>query len=193
VEAGARALKQGLDWAEQALINLAEALPTAQESLLWLEERVTTVAEAITRVETAIGQALERATESAIGQAMQDFARLVLDRLPFGLGNGIREVLDGLVTLVTGVDDLVLGINTRLLEPLRENWFSAEQGQGIGASLVDPLVDNILDPLEAHLANLSELADTWQAELMAPTREALAERERLRQEITQYKEKYDLT
>lgn len=193
VEAGARILKKGLDWAEQALITLAEALPTAQESLVWLEEQVSSVAGAISQVEASIGQALERATQSAIGQAMQDFGRMVLDRLPFGLGGGIREVLDGLVELVTSVDELVMGINTRLLEPLRQNWFSAEQDEGLAASLVDPLVENVLDPLEAHLGNLSVLADTWQAELMAPTQRALAERKRLRKEITDYKEEHGLT
>jgi hypothetical protein len=193
VEAGARTLKAGLDWAEEALISLAEALPTAQESLVWLEEQVATVAEAISQVEASIGQALDRATQSAIGQAMQDFGQMVLDRLPFGLGGGIRQVLDGLVDLVTGVDDLVMGINTRLLEPLRQNWFSTDQGQGLAASLVDPLVENVLDPLEAHLGNLSVLADTWQAELMAPTQNALAEREELREEISRYKEEHGLT
>lgn len=37
VAAGAKALASGLDWAEQAIVSLAEAVPTAQESLLWLE------------------------------------------------------------------------------------------------------------------------------------------------------------
>jgi hypothetical protein len=193
VEAGAAALKKGLDWAEQALITVAEALPTAQESLVWLEEKVSSVAGAISQVEASIGQALERAGQSAIGQAMQDFGRMVLDRLPFGLGGGIRDVLDRLVELVTSVDELVMGINGQLLEPLRENWFSTEQDQGLAASLVDPLVENVLDPLEAHLGNLSVLADTWQAELMAPTQNALAERKRLREEITRYKDEHGLT
>jgi hypothetical protein len=193
VEVGARALKNGLDWAEGALVSLAEALPTARESLMWLEEQVSAVAEAIGRVEESIGQALERATDNAIGQAMRDFGRMVLERLPFGLGGGIGQVLDGLVVLVTGVDDLVAGINTRLLEPLRLDWFSAEQDQGLLASLVDPLIANVLDPLEAHLFDLSELTEKWQAELKAPIEEALTERAALREEIARYKEEHSLT
>lgn len=192
VEAGARVLKQGLDWAEGALVSLAAALPTAQDSLLWLEKQVSAVAEAIGQVEASISQALERATDNAIGQAMRDFGRLVLDRLPFGLGGGIREVLDWLVVLVTGVDELVVGINSRLLEPLRLDWFSAEEDEGLAASLVDPLVARVLDPLEAHLADLTELTDKWQAELKAPIEEALGERAALREEITRYKETHGL-
>jgi hypothetical protein len=111
---------------------------------------------------------------------------MILDNLPFGLGDKLREVLDGLVGLVTSVDELVEGINTRILEPLRANWFSAEEGEGLGAALVDPLIEHVLDPVEAHLADLVTLADTWQAKLVEPAQQALEERAQIRQQIAQY-------
>ncbi|HFD40028.1 MAG TPA: hypothetical protein ENJ31_09340, partial [Anaerolineae bacterium] len=61
VEAGAKALKSGLDWAEKALLDLGQALPTARESLLWLEDQVSALATGIENLETAIGQALDKA------------------------------------------------------------------------------------------------------------------------------------
>lgn len=188
VEAGAKLLKQGLDWAEEGLLSLAEALPTARESLAWLERQVSTLAAAIEAVEVAIGRALDRAMDNAVGEALKDFTTLILDHLPFGLGERIRDVFDGLVAVITGVDELVEGVNTRLLEPLDAKWFSAEEDAGLSASLVDPLVERVLDPLEAHLEDLSALADTWQTKLLAPTEEALAERARIREEIARYKE-----
>jgi hypothetical protein len=112
---------------------------------------------------------------------------MVLDNLPFGLGDRIRDVLDGLIQLVTSVDDLVLGINARILEPLRDNWFSADDDKGIGAFFVDPLVEHILDPLEAHLEDLVVLADTWQDKLVTPTQQALDERAELQKAIARYK------
>jgi len=187
VEAGAKVLKEGLDWAEGALVSLGEALPTAQESILWLERQVAAVADGLEKLEASVGQALDRATDNAVGQALEDLSNKILDNLPFGLGDKIRGVLDGLVGLVTSVDDLVAGINSHLLEPLRENWFSAEEGQSLGSKLVDPLVAHVLDPLEAHLGDLSMLADTWQDKMMAPTQKALAERARVREEIARYK------
>ena len=66
---------------------------------------------------------------------------------------------------MTSVDDLVEGINTKLLEPLRENWFSGEDGEGMSGTFLDPLVEKVLDPLEEHLDSLAELADTVQSEL----------------------------
>jgi hypothetical protein len=187
VEVGAKALKSGLDGIEKALLSLEEALPTAQESILWLEARVSALAEGIEKLETALGRALETAGSTAVVEALRDFASMILDNLPFGLGDKIRGVLEGLVTVVTSVDELVEGVNTFLLEPLRENWFATEDGQGIEVSLVNPLVEKVLDPLEAHLIDLAVLADTWQNKLMAPAEEALAKRAQLRQEIAQYR------
>jgi gas vesicle protein len=192
VEIGARALSRGLEWAENALLSLAEALPTAQESLLWLEAQVSAVATGLERLQTSVANALDRATNNAVGAAVEDFTNKVLDSLPFGLGDKFRDALEGVVALVTSVDELVMGINTFLLEPLRDNWFSEEEGKGVGGTFVDPLIENILDPLEAHLVNLSALADNWQNELVNPSQKALAQRSQIREEIARYKDEYGI-
>jgi hypothetical protein len=175
------------------LLSLTEALPTAQESLLWLEDQVSALAESIGKVETAVANALNKATDNAVAEALQDFADIILDGLPFGLGDRFRGVLEDLVGLVTSVDDLLEGVNTNLLEPLRVNWFSPEDSEGVGAALVDPLIENILDPLEAHLVNLSVVSKNWQDKLMAPTEEAIAQRAKLRDEIARYKQEHDFS
>jgi hypothetical protein len=192
VETGAQVLKQGLDWAEEGLLSLAESLPTARESLAWLERQISALAGAIETLEAAISRALDRAMDNPVGQALKEFTAMILDHLPFGLGDRVRDVLDGLATVLTSVDELVEGVNTHLLEPLDARWFSSEEDAGLSASLLNPLVERVLDPLEAHLDDLSTLADTWQAKLMAPTQEALAERTRIRDEIARYKEDHGL-
>ena len=192
VEAGALALKSGLEWAEDALRTVGEAVPTAQESLLWLEAQVSAVSDAIEKLENGVAQALDKATDNAVGEAVKEFTAKILDVLPFGLGDRFRAALAGLVALVTSVDDLVEGINTKLLEPLRENWFSGEDGEGMSGTFLDPLVEKILDPLEEHLESLAALADTVQSDLTAPTQRAMAERARLRAEIARYKDDYGL-
>jgi prefoldin subunit 5 len=192
IEAGAKALKAGLDWAEEALLSIQEALPSAEESILWLESQVDALAEGIEKLEKAIGNALDKAADSVLGEAVRDFATLILDNLPFGLGDKIREVLDGLVHLVTSVDDLINGINIYVLEPIRQKWFASEEGEGVGATFLNPLVEKVFDPLEAHLADLSTLADTWQQEFLAPTEQAIAERAKVQEDISRYKEETGL-
>ena len=190
VEVGARALASGLEWSENALVSLKEALPTARESLLWLENQVSTVAEGIRKLETAVSAAVDKATDNAVAETLQNFAQVVLDNLPFGIGDKIHDVFEQMVALVTSVDELVTGLNTYLLEPMRETWFASTEGEGIGATLIDPLVEKVLDPLGGHLEGLATLADTWQKELTAPTQQALVERAQLWEEIAQYKREH---
>ena len=52
-------------------------------------------------------------------------------------------------TFEFGTTVILVGIGVLLLEPLRENWFTDEEGKGLGSTLVDPLVENVLDPVEA--------------------------------------------
>lgn len=193
VEVGANTLKRGLEWAEQALVALGEALPTAQESLLWLEHQVSAVADAIHNLETAVRQALDRATDNRVAGALAELSNTILDYLPFGLGDRFRGSLEGLVALVSSVDDLVEGINTNLLDPLNEKWFSEEDGQGMGGTLVDPLIEKVLDPVEVLLVNLAVVADNWQNDLKSPAEEALAERARIRDAIAHYRGERGLT
>lgn len=187
LEHGAKALQSGLEAMEDLLLSLEDALPTARESLLWLEDQVSAVANGIEAVEVAVARALDKAADNPVAEALKDFSGMVLDNLPFGLGDKIRGVFDGLVQLMTSVDELVEGINSQLLEPLRTNWFSAEDGEGIGSFFVDPVVERVLDPLEAHLEDLAGVADTWENKLVAPTQEALQQRAKIQSEIALYR------
>jgi len=190
VESGAQALKSGLEWAEQALLSIQEALPSAQESILWLEAQVSTVAEGLEKLETTLGTALNKAIRSPVGETVTDFADLLLNNLPLGLGDKFRDTLTELAHLLTSVDELVAGVNTSFLEPLRERWFATEEGQGMEATFLTPLVEKVLDPLEAHLEILASLADAWQQDLVAPTEQALSQREQVRQQIARYKQEH---
>lgn len=190
VEAGVSGLKAGLDLVEAAALSFREILPTAQEAILWIEGQIASLADGIGKVEAALGQLLEKATSNALADRLKEFADLVLDNLPFGLGAKIRGVLDGVADLVTGIDDLLRGVNTNLLEPLRTQWFGQEEGQGIGAGLIDPLVSRVLDPLEAHLESLAELLDGWQNKLAAPAQTALDDRAAIRAEIVRYQREH---
>jgi chorismate mutase len=193
VEAGAKALKAGLDWAEDALQAVVGAVPSAHEGLVWLKTQVSAVADAVEKLEAGIGKALDKMTDNPVGEALEDFTNKVLDSLPFGLGDKFRDALEGLVGLVTSVDELIEGINTYLLEPLEDEWFSEEDGKGVGGTFLDPLVENVFDPLQAHLENLAVLADDWQDKLVEPSRVALTERAEIREQIAQYKKEYGLS
>jgi hypothetical protein len=189
---GASALGDGVSRVKESLRSLEEALPSAQQSLLWLEGRVSALAQSVETLETAIGGALGQVARHPIAEGIETFANRVLDYLPLGLGDKFRGTMAELVTLVGGVDDLIEGVNAVLLEPLRVNWFSSREGEGIGSSLVNPLVEGLLDPLEWHLGRVDVLVDVWQRELLVPAEQVLAERATARAQIIEYKAEHGL-
>jgi hypothetical protein len=192
VQRGAELLKGGLEGIETAVLALREALPSATEAFAWLKGTVETLADAIDRLHGATEKVVERATDNRVATTLGNALQSVLSHLPFSWGDKIREAFDWLVTLIAHADDLVRDLNVRLLEPVEQRWFSSDQGKGLGAAFLDPLVERLLDPLEAHLGELAGLVDAWQAKLAAPAQQALEERSRLREEIALYREREGL-
>ena len=192
VQQGAAALKKGLELLEAAVLSLRDDLPGASEAFSWLRGRVSALADGIEMLEAAVGRLLGSLADNPVARKLSEALQWVLDRLPFEWGDQVRDAFDRIVEVVGGADTLVREIDARFLEPVEERWFSTENGRGLGAAFLDPLVDKVLDPLEAHLGKLAELMDAWQTKLAAPVRRALEERERLRAEIAAYRDTHGL-
>jgi hypothetical protein len=190
VETGSLALKSGLDTAEDLLLDFEVAFPTIRAGIEWTEGVISALADRLQALEDAIESVLEKA--EPITDALGSVFDTVLDLLPFGYGDKIRAILDRIGDLVTSIPETVEGVNTHLLEPLRRDWFSEEKGKGLKASLVDPIVTRLLDPLEAFLGRSAELVGGWEDKLAKPVGEAISERDAIRTEIAQYKAKEGL-
>jgi hypothetical protein len=187
VESGSLALKGGLDAVEETLLDFEGVFPTIRAGIVWTEGVVSALADRLQALEDTIEAVMEKA--QPFTESLSSFFDSVLDLLPFGYGDRIRAILDRLGDLVTNIPETVEGVNTNLLEPLRRDWFSEEEGKGLKASLVDPIVTKLLDPLEAFLGRLAELVDGWEEKLVKPVGEAISERDAIRTEISQYKAK----
>ncbi len=185
MEAGSLALKAGLDTVEELLLDFEGASPTIRAGIEWTEGVISALADRLQALEDAIENVLEKA--EPITDALGSFFDSLLDRLPFGFGDKIRAILDRIDDLVTHIPEAVEGINTRLLEPLRRDWFSEEEGKGIKGGLIEPIVTKLLDPLEAFLGKVAELVGGWEEKLVGPVETAISERDAVRGEIARYK------
>jgi hypothetical protein len=185
LESGSLAIKAGLDTVEGLLLDFEEAFPTIRAGIEWTEGMVSAFADKLQALEDAIEGVLEKA--QPITEALGSFFNFVLDLLPFGYGDRVRVTLDRIDDIVTSIPEAVEGINTKLLEPLRRDWFSEEEGRGLKASLIDPLVTKLLDPLEAFLGKLAEVVGSWEEKLAGPVQKALSERDVIREQIALYK------
>jgi hypothetical protein len=190
LELGANGLRSGLELVEKGLLSIEKAFPIVQTGIEWVEKGVSALADGIDALQTTLGRAIDKA--SPITEALGDFVAFVLDKLPFGIGDKVQSVLDSLSGLVSGIPELIEGINTHLLEPLRQDWFSTEDGKGLDDVLLKPLVEHVFDPLEALLGDLAGLIDAWQKKLVAPAQQAIEERALIREQIAQYKKEHGL-
>jgi hypothetical protein len=185
VESGSLAIKAGLDTVEGLLLDFEAAFPTIRAGIKWTGGVVSTFADKLQALEDAIEGVLEKA--EPITEALGSFFNFVLDLLPFGYGDKIRVALDRIDDIVTSIPEAVEGVSTKLLEPLRRDWFSEEEGKGLKAGLIDPIVTGLLDPLEAFLGKLAELVGSWEEKLAGPIQEAVSERDAIREQIARYK------
>jgi hypothetical protein len=185
VESGSSVIKAGLDTVEGLLLEFEEAFPTIQAGIEWTEGVVSAFADKLQALEDAIEGVLEKA--QPITNALGSFFNFVLDLLPFGYGDRVRVTLDRIDDIVTSIPEAVEGINAKLLEPLRRNWFSEEEGKGLKAGLIDPIVTGLLDPLEALLGKLAKLMGSWEEKLAGPVQKAISERDAIREQIAHHK------
>jgi hypothetical protein len=185
VESGSLAIKAGLDTVEGLLLDFEGAFPTIRAGIEWTEGVVSAFADRLQALEDAIEGVLEKA--QPITEALGSFFNFMLDLLPFGYGDRVRVTLDRIDDIVTTIPEAVEGINAQLLEPLRRNWFSEEEGKGLKVGLIDPIVTGLLDPLEAFLGKLAELVGSWEEKMAGPAQKAIGERDAIREQIALYK------
>ena len=190
LEAGANGLKAGLELVEKGVLSLEKTFPIVRTGIEWVEKGVSALAGGIDALQNTLGRAIDKA--SPVTEALGDFVSFVLDKLPFGIGDQVRSVLETLSDVVGSIPELIEGINTHLLEPLRQDWFSLEEGKGLDDTLLKPLAERLFDPLEALLGDLVGLIDAWQQKLVAPSERAIEERAMIREQIAAYKRDHGL-
>ena len=188
--AAAELVKAGAQVVEDALTKFEAAFPIIRDGITWLESLISDFSQRIHLLEDAIGRALNEV--NPITQALGAFFNSVLNLLPFGGGQKIKEVLDRIGEIVNIIPKSIADINVRILTPLRDDWFSDSPGKGLKGGLIEPVITKLLDPLEAMAGRLSELLRQWDTDLSTPTKNVMSQRETIRQEIADYKALYRL-
>jgi hypothetical protein len=188
--AAAELVKAGAQVVEDALTKSEAAFPIIRDGITWLESLLSDSSQRIHLLEDAIGRALNEV--NPITQALGAFFNSVLNLLPFGGGEKIKEVLDRVGEIVNIIPKSIADMNVKILTPLRDDWFSDSPGKGLKGGLIEPVITKLLDPLQAMVGRLSELLRQWDTDLSTPTKNVMGQREAIRQEITDYRARYQL-
>jgi hypothetical protein len=162
-----------------------DAFPTIRGGLRLVERLVTTVENRVTQLQELMSEIQE--ILSPLSDAVGSFFSSLVERIP-GVGPAIVDTLDRISELVGSLPEIIGQVRSDLLEPLREDWFTDDEESGLKGGLLNPLQENLLEPLEDFLGNLVEAIDEWQDELINPIEQALTQREVIREQIAGYKE-----
>lgn len=173
-------LRTGIAAAQAVLNGFVAVFPGPQAGIRWLGRQVLALASNL----EWLGQQIEQAIEpsDSLTAMVAEFVLWVLDRLPFGVGSRAQAGLEAMQTIVNDLPDLLAGLNDDVLDPLAD-WFGADEERNLLGALVDPVVENAIEPGESVLEAVGEFETVYKENLVDPVQGALAQRAALRDEI----------
>jgi hypothetical protein len=184
LETGITALESGVSLVDAGVTALEGAFPTVRRGLILVEGLFSNLESKVERLQELMSEVQE--VVSPLSDAVGSFFSSLVERIP-GVGPAIVDALDRISELTGSLPDAIGEVRSRLLEPLREDWFTDDEESGLKGKLLNPLQDKLLEPLENHLGDLADAIDDWQGQLIDPVEDALSEREAIRQQIADYK------
>ena len=190
LQLGVSGLESAVGLMDDAVSAFERAFPGIRRGLSLAERLITSVENRITDLQELMGEVQE--VVSPLTDALGSFFSSLVARIP-RVGQSILDTLDRISELLGSLPEAIGQINTGLLEPLRGDWFTDEEDQGLKGRLLNPLQENLLGPLERFLGDLAADTDEWQEKLIDPVEKALAQREVIREQISEYEEREALS
>ena len=183
-------LRGGIGAAEGTISGFQSTLAVLRGTLTAAEQAVDNVAALLKNVQDFLGQSTSP-LDPLLRQVRQFFDDL-LGKIPFGVGDNIRNTVDGMAGLVIAIPSLVLAVKTGFLEPLRGTWLSDDNAKNIQGSLLDPINQSVLEPLKKFLDDVDQTLAQWESDVTAPVQAALDQRDTSRKLIADYKRQHNL-
>lgn len=185
VKGGANLLSSGITAVETALTNFQSLLDSLRGAASGAGQVLDDLTLKFKAAESVIVAVL--GTALPLADSITGFFNALLQKIPFGIGDDIRRAVDALVALVRAVPNVVDSITNKLIQPLRDTFFPAIGDPKVKVNLIDPIVKNVLEPAKKQLGDIDKLATSWERDLTTPVQAALADRQKIRDQIADYK------
>ena len=186
LEKGITALESGVGLVDAGVTALEETFPTIRRGLRVVESLLTSMENRVTQLQELMSEIQE--IVSPLSDAVGSFLSALVERIP-GVGPAILDALDRISELVGSLPEAIGDVRSKLVEPLRADWFTDDEESGFKGRLLNPLQENLLEPLEEFLDHLASAIDDWQEQLVNPIEQALTERDDIREQIARYRER----
>lgn len=190
LKGGVDVLRGAVKAAEGALDGLQNTFTLIRGALVVAEGGVANVGALLKNVQDLLNTTTAPA-QPFIEQARQFFDDL-LGKIPFGAGDQIRKTVNGTVGLVVAVPSMLSSVKDGLIAPLRDGWFSDDSAKNLQGALIEPLKQNLLEPIVKFLDDVEATLGRWESDVSKPINAALADREAVRKQIGDYRQQHGL-
>lgn len=187
LKTGGQMLAAGLDLVESALTQLELAEAKVQEGLDFVKRIVDEMEQRVADLWRMLGEVTGVAIP--IAESVGAFFKNILEKIPFGIGAKIEQIIEWITSLIGQLPDTLASIKARLLTPLFDQWFDAESGHSLDARLIHPIRQQVVQPGRQLVAEIEELDKRWEANLQRTAETAISERAAIRAEITEFRKK----
>jgi hypothetical protein len=183
-------LRGGIGAAEGTISGFLSTFAVLRGALAGAEQAVANVAALLKNVQDVLGQTTSP-LDPMIRQVEQFFNDL-LGKIPFGVGDNIRQTVNGISGLVIAIPSMVLTVKTSFLEPLRATWFSDDNSKNIQGEVLDPITQSVLEPLKKFLGDVDQTLAQWESDVTTPVQAALDQRAATHKQIADYKTQHKM-
>jgi|GEM_PF-1113039 len=177
-------LREGLALARTLLISFEQALPDFQEAMTWLGDQVLNLRLNLFAIENAAQRTVDQAI-SGLTEVFGEFANFVLDHLPFNIGGKVRETLSTIQQLLNGLTDMADGTDEKVLGRISKRV--SDGPQSWKRTLVKPIREKTLSPIERMLIAITDAETTFTTDLNDPAQTALEQRTALKEKIADFR------
>lgn len=185
VTAGVRLLRDGIAAVETAIKNFQATLETLRGAANSAAQVLSDLQQKFKAAESVVVAVLGVALPLA--ESIRGFFNALIEKIPLGIGDNIRRAINALVDLIRAIPAAIESITTQLLKPLGDLFFPATGDAAMKKDLFDPLTQNLLTPLKKLLSDTENLVERWEKDFTAPVQAALAERQKIRKQIAEYR------
>jgi len=184
-----RLMRDGVTAAENAWKAFQSALGTLRATA----DRVGQMADELARkfkaaegfIVSVVGAALP------LAESIANFFNSLLSKIPF-VGDDLRRAATGIVELVRAIPALVEALTTQLLKQLNDMFYTPVGKARIDLTLIDPITQNLLEPLKKFLGDLDGVVVKWEKDFAAPLQTALDERRAIKRQIAEYRQQFNV-
>ncbi len=175
----------GLTVVEAALVQLKKAEAVVRDGIAFVEGLVDRLEEKVAGLWKLLGEVTGVAVP--ISDSLGAFFRSILDKIPFGIGAKIQQIIDWIQDLVSALPESLAVMRAQLLGPLRLDWFDEASENNLDARLVKPLREELLAPAKRLLAETERLDSDWDILVQQPMDQALQARAEVLSEIKDFR------